>query len=286
MTTPPKPKRNFVISGGASHGATLWGALLPCLDRYTPAAWCGASIGAIIAAGMAVGLDRVLLESALVDLFQKNRLTGGKDLIRFHPRILWSRGGGLHDWSHVRKAIQRLFGDRRMKDVQTPLTIVVGDVYTSTPVYISSDTHPEVLIWEALVASTAIAPLADAQTIPSLGTGNRLYVDGGWGNNVPVRVFADSSAPTVVIYLTKPPQGEVTKREGVVGVLTGCLELSLFASPDLPGREDDRHIAVVPKGSGLDFDLTPQEIRRRVLDGAAQSFRQLAQLPPVPKVIP
>ena len=274
-----KPKRNFVISGGASHGATLWGALLPCLDRYEPSGWCGASIGAIIAAGMAVGLDRVVLESALVDLFQKNRLTGGKDLVRFHPRILWSRGGGLHDWAHVRKAIQKLFGNLRMQDAKQPLTIVVGDIYTTTPVYISSETHPDVLIWEALTASTAISPLADAQTIPSLGTGNRLYVDGGWGNNVPVQVFAESPDPTVVIYLAKPPQGEVEKREGVVGVLLGCLELALYANPDLPGRQDDLHIPIVPKGSGLDFDLSPKEIRRRVLDGAAQAFRHLSRLP-------
>jgi len=275
------PKRYFVISGGASHGATLWGGLLRALQHYSPAGFAGASIGAVIAAAMALGISRIELEAALVKLFQKNRLTRGKPLIRFHPRIFVSRGGGLHDWTGVQAALKELFGDRRMRDAKYPLCIVVGDVGTGTPRYITQDSDPDALVWEVLTASTAIAPFADAQECPSLGTGNSLYVDGGWGDNVPVSAFADRSEPTVVFFLANTRGGgpAIERREGFVGVLTACLEMSLYANPDLVGRDDDVMVPIVPTGSGLDFNLSGEEIRRRVLDGAGQTATVLAGTP-------
>ncbi len=277
LKTDTKPRRNFVISGGASHGATLWGSVTAALSLFSAVGFAGASIGAVIAAGLALGIDRNLLEAELVGLFQKNRLTGGAKLLRFHPRVLWSRGGGLHDWSHVVAALKRIFGDAKMGDAKVPLHIVVGDVYLGQPRIISSETHPEVLVWQVLAASTAIAPIADAQTIPSLGTGNRLYVDGGWGNNVPVSVFAGEPDPSVVIFLSKSngPDPEVTKREGVFGVVLACFEMALYADPDIPARHDDLLLPIVPEGSGLDFDLSANEIRKRVLHGAKQAYRGL-----------
>jgi predicted acylesterase/phospholipase RssA len=275
-----KPRRYFIISGGASHGATLWGALLAALDRYTPIGYAGASIGAVICAGMALGIDRTRLEASLVKLFQHNRLTGGAKLLRPHPRVFWARGGGLHDWTHVRAALKDLFGDARMRDVKVPLTIVVGDCYTGTPTYITSESHPDALVWEVLACSTAIAPIADAQEAPSLGTGNRLYVDGGWGDNVPVSAFGAAVEPSVVIFLAKSRDGApvIEPRSGFIGVLTACLEMSLYANPNIVGRSDDIMLPIVPKGSGLDFDLTAKEIRRRVLDGAAQACLLLREV--------
>jgi predicted acylesterase/phospholipase RssA len=274
-----KPPRYFVIAGGASHGTTLWGAVQAGLRHFTPAGWAGASIGAVIAAGMALGLDPVYLEQQMVSLFQKNKLTGGKKVIRIHPRLL-TRASGMHDWTHVQAALKVIFKDARMRDVKAPLCIVVGDVYAGVPRYITSWEDPDVLIWQALSASTAVWPVGAAQEIPSLGTGNRLHVDGGWGNNCPHEVFADREAPTISFYLARKDgdrdgQPDPTKREGVLGILEACLELSLYVEPNIGGRADDIAVPIVPSGSGLDFDLAPTEIRRRVLDGFAQARTKL-----------
>ena len=271
-----KPDRCIVISGGASHGTTLWGALMSVLGVYNPVAVAGASIGAVKAAGIALGIRLEILESEMVRLFQSNNLTGGKEVLRFHPRMFFARGGGLHDWGHVQGHLKRIFGEARMRDVQIPLVIVVGDVYTGQPVYIDSTKHPDVLIWEALAASTAVWPVADAQTIPSLGTGNRLYVDGGWSNNIPSQVFDARKEPTVTIFLAKPDSDgdgapDANRRIGVAGVLEACLELSLNGSSNVIGREDDLAISIKPEGSGFDFSLSTEEIRKRVLSGAGQA---------------
>lgn len=270
-----KPGRYFVVSGGASHGATLWGAVQAGLERFTPLGYAGASIGAVLVAGLAVGLPMATLEAEMVSLFQGNRLTGGKKVIRFHPR-LFTRASGMHDWSYVRAELKRIFGDRRMRDVRGPLCIVVGDVYTGQPRYITSWGDPDVLIWQALTASTAVWPVAAAQEIPSLGTGNRLHVDGGWGNNCPHDVFADRPEPTVSFYLTKPDRdrdgvADPVKRDGLFGILEACLELGLYVEPNVHAREDDIAVPICPSGSGLNFNLSSSEIRARVLNGHAQA---------------
>lgn len=269
-------RRYFVVAGGASHGATLWGGLQAWLARYEAAGYAGASIGAVMVAGLALGMDPLLLEAEMVKLFQKNRLTGGKKVIRFHPRLVLTRESGMHDWSFVRSELKRIFGNAKMGDVKVPLCIVVSDVYTGRPVYVTSWGHPEALIWEVLAASTAVFPVAAAQEIRSLGTGNRLYVDGGWGNNCPHDVFADRPEPTVSIYLTRKDNDsdgipDPVKREGFVQILEACIELSLFVEPNIKTRGDDVAVPIVPRGSGLDFNLSSDEIRRRVLSGFRQA---------------
>lgn len=269
---------NMIISGGASHGADLWGAALVALTKYRPVRLAGASIGAVTAAGLACGMSPSELQAQLVKFFQKNTLTGGKAPIGIRPRVIWARGGGLNDWSHVAAALKSIFGNKKMGDVRAPLCIVVSDVYTRRPVYITSTEDPEVLIWEALAASTAVWPVADAQTIPSLGRGNRLYIDGGWSDNCPVTAWGDTAEPNVVLYLAPVDNDHDTlpdpvRTEGVADILGAALELALYASPAVPGRKQDVLVPIATQGSGFDFDLTEAEIKRRIKNGVDQCRR-------------
>jgi predicted acylesterase/phospholipase RssA len=275
-----RSRRYFVIAGGASHGPTLWGGLQAWLGRFDAAGYAGASIGAVIAAGMALGLDPLVLEAQMVRLFQKNHLTGGKKVIRFHPRLVLTRESGMHDWSYVRAALKDIFKDAKMGDVKVPLCVVVSDCYTERPVYVTSWQHPDVLIWEVLTASTAVFPVAAAQEIPSLGTGNRLYVDGGWGNNCPHEVFANRPEPTVSLYLTRRDSDtdgapDPIRREGLVQLFEACLNVGLYVEPNIQTRRDDVAVPIVPHGSGLDFNLSTDEIRRRVASGFRQALNVL-----------
>ena len=269
---------NLVISGGASHGWTLWGAYKRTRLGVKLRATAGASIGAVIAAIAACGdIPDYEAEATLKQLTQGNGIVGGAKLVRFHPRLLWARGGGMHDWSYARAALKKLFGNKRMSDTKIPLNIVVGDIYTGTSYVISSNRDPNCLIWEALAASTAVWPIADAQEIPSLGLGNRLFVDGGWGNNIPTEVFESDTAPTIVISLGLPSDISPTpvRRDSFVGVVQGCLDLALWDRCDIPMRQDDTLITINPVGSGFDFDLSDLAIRARVFTGwnAARRLR-------------
>ena len=156
-----KPARYLVMSGGASHGTDLWGASQVIHQRYDVIGYAAVSISAVLMAWMALGRDPNKL-TPLLNLFKSNRLTGGVDVLRPHPRLLYAEGGGLHDWSHVTRELKSIFGNLRLKDCVKPLIVVVGDVYTSRPVYIDSRKHPEVVLWELLACATAVFPVADA----------------------------------------------------------------------------------------------------------------------------
>jgi len=121
---------NLVISGGASHGADLFGATLVALSKFKAVRLAGTSIGAVTAACFAMGLKPAEVQAHLTKFFQGNLLTGGSEPIGIRPRIIWARGGGLNDWSHVVKALKAIFGDAKMGDVKVPLCVVVSDVYT------------------------------------------------------------------------------------------------------------------------------------------------------------
>lgn len=258
---------NLVVSGGASHGWDLYGAYRRARMDLRFIAAAGASIGACIAAIEVLKIPHERAVALMKQLTTKNGIVGGANVIRFHPRILWSRGGGMHDWSYAKAAIKQLVGENtRFRDTAIPLHVIVGDIYTGQTTAINSITDPSCLVWEAIAASTAVAPIADAQEIPSFGTGNRLYVDGGWGNNIPAEVFENSKSRTCVISLGSPTP-EITRRDGFAGVLQGCLELALNDRSDIPSREDDVVIQIKTQGSGFDFDLSEEEIQHRDFNG-------------------
>ncbi len=265
-------KKHYIVSGGASHGPSLWGAVQERLESTPAAGWAGASVGATIAAAEALGIEKNIQFEAMHDLFGKNRLTAGKDPISIRPRIVWSRGGGLHDWTAVRDALRRLFGKRTMGQAKVPLTVMVGDTYLGRSVPVTSWQHPKALVWEVLAASTALWPIADAQTIPSLGTGLRLYVDGGWGNNVPSQAYVDRPEPSLIFCMEKalperPPNGAIQ-------IALSCLEMAIYASAEIQGRSDEEVITVPAIGSGFDFDLSPEEVDARILTGRRAARRQ------------
>jgi predicted acylesterase/phospholipase RssA len=239
-------------------------------------AYGGTSIGAVKAAAKALGFTDKFINEKIYYLFQENRLTGGASIFRPHPRLLFARGGGLHDWSVVRRELQAFFGiNTRFKDVPKKLVVCVSDAYTRKPVYITQATHPDALVWEVLAATTAVWPVADAQPIESLGTGNRLYVDGGWSSNIPTEPFGD--VPTDVVFLGGK-EATVIKAEGFLGIARACLELSLYDDPEIYGREDDTMIPIRSQGSGFDFALSHDEITKRIHRGWAEAQNAVKSL--------
>ena len=283
MQTPTtKKKCTLCFSGGASHGADEWGAWLALSSRVDPIAVSGASIGAVIAAAIACGLDNLKVTNQVMRVFSENLLFGGKQPFSFSPRILWSRGGGVHDWTHCKAVLKEIFGELRMRDTKIPLFIAVTDSYTRRPLYVSSKDHPNALIYEVLTASSAVHPLIDAQEIPSLGLGNRLFVDGGWSDNLPYRPLCDFDAPSIHVYLAgsdvdNDNKPDIIPATGLFGLLAADLEAALFVDPDFPDSDEDILIPIFIKGSGFDFALSKEEIRTRLNNGATAARKVIVR---------
>jgi predicted acylesterase/phospholipase RssA len=269
---------NLVVAGGASNGWALYGAYRRARMDLRFVASAGASIGACVAAIEALRIDHSKATALMTQLTTNNGIVGGSKLVRFHPRIMWSRGGGMHDWSYAKAALKTLVGENtRLRDTAIPLSIIAGDIYTGQTTVLNSITDPSCLVWEALAASTAVWPIADAQEIPSAGTGNRLYVDGGWGNNIPTEVFENAQLRTCVISLGSPTP-EINRRDGFTGVVQGCLELALNDRSDIPHRSDDILIQIPTVGSGFDFNLAHEAIKARDFSGRMAAQRVLLKI--------
>lgn len=258
-------RRNVVLSGGASHVATLAGALYQAAALFDVATVGGTSAGALASIGYAFGRTADEVFAVLLDLLQNDRVL---DRSVF---AMTARGGGLCHWDRVREAIRKLVGKgARMRDAKVPLFVVVTDGYTRRPVVISSwdPATRDVLVEDAGTTTAAIWPLAKMQTIPDLGRGNRLYFDGGFTMNYPVKVCETHADPTVGLRIDPDLDGDgepdVEPIRDVVAAAKAVAESALYGSnePNMT-RADFVDVRVHGIGSGFDFSLTPEEIRAR-----------------------
>jgi predicted acylesterase/phospholipase RssA len=261
-----KPIR-VCIPGGASHAPTLAGGLYYLDTVYDVVAVAGASAGALSAIAYAFGVDLAELTRVLMKLLQKDRVL---------DRSLGATGRyGRCAWNVIGEAVKELVGaETTLGQALTPLVVVVTDARTSRPVYLSSWATPNVLVWEAAAATSALIPLASMKYIPSYRPG-RLYYDGGFTDNNPDHVFDSAPEPTWSFDLVGPdrdgdgqddeiPLGEWQFDKAAMSV---AKSLTYAAGASKSRRTDRVCIPLRAKGSGLDFSLTPDQITDRIRTG-------------------
>jgi len=261
-----KPIR-VCVPGGASHAPTLAGGLYYLDTVYDVVAVAGASAGALSAIAYAFGVPLKDLLRVLTRLLQKDRVL---------DRSLAATGRyGRCAWEVIGEAVKELVGAHTtMGEALVPLLIVVTDARTSRPVYLSSWATPNVLVWEAAAATSALIPLASMKYIPSYRPG-RLYYDGGFTDNNPDHVFDSAPEPTYSFRLAGPDrdgdgiEDEIDLGEWQFDRAAMSIAKSLTYAPgSSKSRRTDRVcIPLRAKGSGLDFSLTPKEIEDRFKTG-------------------
>lgn len=268
-------RRRAVTSGGASHVATLAGALYALDEVADVTAVGGTSAGALASIGLAFGVPSSTVFKVLTRLLQENRVLDKKITGPL------SRGYGFCKWNVIREAVRELVGPAAcMGDAVIPLFVVVTDSYTRKPVVISSwnPSTAHVKVDEAGTATAAVWPIADLQQIPSLGFGNRLYGDGGFVKNYPVGVFDGdhegvSNDPVVGLRLEQDDvdgdgQIDLTPVRSPLAAAIAMAEATLnnAGEPDT-SRGDFEDVRIRCGGSGFDFDLSDVEIKARWLRG-------------------
>jgi NTE family protein len=185
-----RPRRAFVLSGGGNLGAAQSGASLALLERgITPDLVVGTSAGAINAAHLA---GRPNLDGAreLADLWSATR---SRDIFRL-PRnpislIRRLRGDALYDNAGLRTLLEGHLPFGSIEDAEIDLRIVATDFETG----LESAFHSGPVV-DAVLASTALPGL-----FPPVRIGDRLYVDGGIADNVPISPAVGAGAKEIYV---------------------------------------------------------------------------------------
>jgi len=258
-----KPSINLVIPGGATHVIGYAGAAYELTHKFQIARLAGVSAGAIVSALLAFDIPAHEAYALFKRLLQNDALLDSS--IGAAPRF------GKCKWERVAAECDAVFGPKiTLGEAHIPLTIVVTDMWTSSPVFLSSETHPKVLLREALAASSAILPIASAQEIASY-IPKRLFIDGGFTDNRPDDLYDDCKEPTIVLCLNHDEDHD-GKKEDVLPVrpwdfmqaAKAIVRCMLYASgAKKSARADLKEVWIEAKGDGLDFSLDVAEISAR-----------------------
>jgi len=192
------PKIGLALASGGARGAAITGAM-KVLDRegIEVSAISGSSIGALLGAAHAAGIpiadvEKEWLATDLPKLF--------RGFLPTFPRAGLSSGGEL------RKMLVRLLGEIRIEDLPIPFAAVACDIDTGEAVILR-----EGPLVDAIRASTAIPGI-----FHPVRWGDRLLVDGGLVDPLPVGVCRELGAEFVIaIDITQRPQPTTAKGRGV-----------------------------------------------------------------------
>ena len=177
------------LGAGSAKGYAHLGVLRALAQSNIPIDYlAGVSIGAVVAGLTAAGYDPATSE----------KLLGGVGRATFRPTVSTK---ALMSSSRVRRAMQTVWGETRLEELDTPLTIVATDVLLGQEVLLRRG-----LLWAAVLASIAIPGIYPPQHI-----GGHVLVDGGLVNPVPSNVVASMGADVVIAVklADRPPPGGV-----------------------------------------------------------------------------
>jgi len=216
-------------SGGATGLAHI--AMLQVFDDLgvRPARITGTSIGAIIGALYAAGLDA----SEIRDVFDE---FGGSSLDMLSGLLEADPGdkltglleielgnGGVLDSKRFMDFLRSKVEARRFRDLRIPLEVVATDYWSGKTVVLREGD-----LFEALAASSAVPGL-----FPPVGRGDQLLIDGGTSNPLPADLLAGRHPLVVAIDVSGTRERSEDGQAGLTELLFqtfGLMQQSLIAS--------------------------------------------------------
>lgn len=175
----------LVLSGGGARAYAHLGAIRALRERDTPIDFvCGASMGAIVAAGVAMGWDLAELDERIRAAFVSS---SPLDDIAF-PILAMTRG------EKVRERLEQHFGERQIADLWLPFFCVSSNLTRGSP-----QVHRRGTLTRALRASIALPGV-----LPPATAGDDVLVDGAVLNNFPAELMhAEHLGPVVGVDVTR-----------------------------------------------------------------------------------
>lgn len=173
----------LALGAGGARGYAHVGALRVLHDAgYSPDVVAGSSIGGVIGACVAMGMDPDRLESTLRGMFTPDTVSA---LFRLS---LGPTSPAMTLWTRL---LREMTEDRDFSDLPIPLTVMTVDLESGQPAPLT-----EGPVWEALLATTALPGMA-----PPLRRGEQRLVDGLALVPVPTMSVEPLSDVTVAVNL-------------------------------------------------------------------------------------
>lgn len=176
----PPPRIGLVLGGGALKGLAHIGALRALEEAgIVPTLYAGTSIGAMLAAAAAAGMSAAqMTERALrfrrKDLFRINHV--GMVMERMHSPSIYLEGP-------LRDLTKELVAEGTFDDLRVPLLVTAVDIDIGMPLVFGRPGLRDVRVRDAVYASCALPGF-----FPPGVVGNRVCIDGGTTNNLPVNI--------------------------------------------------------------------------------------------------
>jgi NTE family protein len=169
----------LVLSGGGARGFAHLGIIRALREDRVPIDFVGgASIGSIIAAGVAMGWD----DEEMALRYRRSFVTTNPVNDYTFPLVALTRG------RKVTRLLQREYGEVRIEDLRRPYFCISANLTSGRALE-----HREGVLWQALRASVAIPGV-----MPPVFRDRDVLVDGAAINNLPVDVM-QTHAPGLVI---------------------------------------------------------------------------------------
>jgi NTE family protein len=171
---------HIVLAGGGARGFAHIGVLKALKEAGVPFDFtAGTSMGAIVAAGIAMDWSIEELTARVRDAFVDNRPLSDFTL----PLIALFRG------VNVTKLMKKHFGETRIEDLSRPYFCVSSNLTTGR-----DHVHRTGPLWRALRASVALPGILPPVTTEE----GHLLVDGGVMNNLPVDIMAQEARGPII----------------------------------------------------------------------------------------
>jgi NTE family protein len=203
----------LVLGGGALKGLAHLGVWRALQDLEIPVAGIvGTSAGAIIGAGLATGRDVSDMEAA-------SRALRKKDIVRLNSRVMWPFGirqKSLLRGEATRSFIAHFLGDVGWEDTTVPLAMNAVDVGAAQTVWFGHGGDTSLPLADAVYASSALPVL-----YPPLEVGDRVLVDGGLLETLPVARARDLGAESIIavdVGAGREIDAQAVLRDGMVGL--------------------------------------------------------------------
>lgn len=227
---------------------------------------CGVSGGAVVASAFGAGYtagDRALRRLILQTLPSEQKL------------IDWSwwpfNGYGLIKGNRILEMLRRILPPT-FKELKLPVDVVVVDLEAKEHVVFNPETTPEADLPLVVRASMSI-PLVFSYVEMQ----QRLFVDGGVAANFPLDIYGTGED---VIGFRVRHEGEGKPINGFVDYIINVVDTMLEASvrEHMEDAVFARTVNLKTKGSGLNFNLTRQEVERLMDEARDQTKEALEQV--------
>ncbi len=188
MSSAPAQRVVLVLSGGGAKAAAHLGAVRALRAAgLTPTRYVGTSMGAVVATGLAAGLDPDAIAERLLAIGHRAIFAVDRTALL---KGVWARA--LLKPESLRRTLERLLPVATFSELKAPLSITATDIDSGEELTFGAGGE-DVPLLDALCASCALPPF-----FPPFALGGRRCADGGLREVVPLAVAGRFAADLVV----------------------------------------------------------------------------------------